>query len=356
MQPAQFLARVKKGELPAVCLFLGAEAYYRQRCRVALIEAHLGDQREGAITQYDAGETPLVEIIDDARALSLFASSRVILVIAAEAALPRVGRAAAEDGDDDAPAASASDDVLSSYVKDPSPGVLLVFEASRFDLDGEDKKKSERVRKFYAAIPEVVEFKRMSADEARVELMGMAKRLNVRIDAAAAGMLVESLAADTTRIATELEKLSLFAGSERAITVDDIVELVPDARETTIFNLVNAMGRGDRARSLAQLDILCREGEYLPLALAFLSTQFRQALVAQKAGLRTPQQVQSYFSKAGVAIWGSGAERVAQTAQKFSREQLESGMKLIFEADRDLRSARPDDRIVMEQFVIRLTG
>jgi hypothetical protein len=31
-------------------------------------------------------------------------------------------------------------------------------------------------------------------------------------------------------------------------------------------------------------------------------------------------------------------------------------MKLIFEADRGLRDARPDDRIVMERFVLKLTA
>jgi DNA polymerase-3 subunit delta len=342
MSPAQFLARLKKGDVPPVCLFLGSEAFQRRRCRQALLES----QSDAEVTQYDAGETALAEIVDDARALSLFASRRLISVIAAEAALPRTG-----DEESTAP-----DDVLTNYVKDPSPGVVLLLEAARFDLEGEDRKKSDRVRKFYAAVPDVVEFPRMSPDDARIELQAMARRLNVRLDAAAAAMLVDSLAADVTRIATELEKISLFAGPERTITADDIIELVPDARASTIFNLVNALGRGDRARSLSQLDVLCREGEYLPLALAFLSTQFRQALVARKAGLRTPQQVQSYFQKAGAAMWGRQAEQVAQTARRFSSGQLESGLKLIFEADRDLRSARPDDRIVMEQFVVRLTA
>ena len=31
-------------------------------------------------------------------------------------------------------------------------------------------------------------------------------------------------------------------------------------------------------------------------------------------------------------------------------------MKLTYEADKGLRSARPDDRIVMEEFVLRLTA
>jgi len=138
--------------------------------------------------------------------------------------------------------------------------------------------------------------------------------------------------------------------------VDDISALVPDARSTTIFALVNALGRRDRARSLEILDTLTREGEYLPLALAFLSTQFRMALVAREAGLKSSQQVQGYFQRLGVPMWGSRADQVYQTVAKFGAPQLERAMKLIFEADRGLRDARPDDRIVMEQFVLKLTA
>jgi DNA polymerase-3 subunit delta len=202
----------------------------------------------------------------------------------------------------------------------------------------------------------VVEFKRFDADQARVELASMAKRMKLSIDPAAAALLVEALAANVGRIATELEKLSLYVGDGGKVTIEEIQALVPDARASTVFALVNALGRGDRTRAMASLDALCRENEYLPLSLAFLSTQYRQALAVRRAGLQSPQQVQSYFSKAGVPLWGSRAEQVAQTAQKRSEEQLEQGLKLIFEADRDLRSARPDDRIVMEQFILRLTA
>jgi DNA polymerase III delta subunit len=58
----------------------------------------------------------------------------------------------------------------------------------------------------------------------------------------------------------------------------------------------------------------------------------------------------------GVQMWSSRAEQVFQTVAKFSKPQLERAMQLTFTADTDLRSARPDDRIVMEQFILRLTG
>jgi DNA polymerase-3 subunit delta len=349
LTPQQFLARVKRNEIPPVVLFLGTEAYERRRCREALAAA----MPDAEVTQYDLSQSALASVIDDARAMSLFATSRVIVASSAEAVLPR-GNSKSED-DDDGGAASGGG-AIKQYVKSPTPGVVLLFEATRFDFEGEDKKKLDRVRQFFSAITDTVEFKRHSPDEARQEAQAMLWRAQVPMEPAALEMLVESLGSDVARLATEIEKLASFAEKGKAITEDDIAVLVPDARETTIFVLVSALGRRDRIRALGVLDTLCRDGEYLPLALSFLSTQFRMALVAKESNLRSAQQIQGHFTKAGVPMWGSRAEQVAQTTAKFSKEHLERGMKLIFEADRSLRDARPDDRIVMERFVVELTA
>ena len=349
MTPAQFLGRVKRGEVPPVSLFLGQEGYNRKRCRAAVIAA-CGVAPE----TFDAGETSIAAIIDDARALSLFASERLMFVVNAEAAMPRTSRGAAVvDDDDDGSGAPGDAGVLGAYVRNPTPGVTLIFEASRWDFEGDDKTKVERARKFYGAIPDPVEFRRFSVDEARAELDRMARAMKVHLDPAAAETLVEALGADVARIAVELEKLALYG---KPVGADELPLLVPDARQSTIFVLVNALGRRDRARALEALEALVREEEYLPLALTFLATQFRTALVVKEANLRSAQQVQGHFQRAGVQMFGSRAEQVWATAAKFSTKQLERGLKLIFEADRDLRSARPDDRTVMESFVVKLCG
>jgi DNA polymerase-3 subunit delta len=238
-------------------------------------------------------------------------------------------------------------------MQDPTPGVVLVIEAFRFDFEGDDKRKQDRVRKFYAAIPDVVELRRFSVQDARAEADALARGAGLRMDQDALDLLVEALGADVARVAVEVEKLSLFAGG-RAVGVDDITALVPDARATTIFVLVNALGRRDRARALEVLDTLTREGEYLPLALAFLSTQFRMALVAREAGLKGSGQIQGHFTRMGIPMWGSRAEQVSQTVSKFSKPQLVRAMNLIYQADKGLRDARPDDRTVMERFILQL--
>ena len=101
-------------------------------------------------------------------------------------------------------------------MKDPTPGVVLVFEAPRFDFEGEDKRKQERVRKFYSAMGEAVELRRFAADEARARSRALAKRSRLAIDPATLDLLVEALAADLARIAVEIEKLALYARNRRS--------------------------------------------------------------------------------------------------------------------------------------------
>jgi DNA polymerase III delta subunit len=84
MTPGQFQARVKKGTVPPATLLLGPEAYERRRIKSALLATLPPD----AVSQHDLGDLTLAEILDDARALSLFTSERIIWAGCAELALP----------------------------------------------------------------------------------------------------------------------------------------------------------------------------------------------------------------------------------------------------------------------------
>src|SRR4051812_25100323 len=167
---------------------------------------------EDAVARHDLSETAIAEVLDDARSLSLFASERLLWVVNAEAVLPK-GRAAAAADDDDAGGGIGDSGPLTEYLKNPTPDVVVVFEASRFEFEGDDKRKQDRVRKFYAAIADVVELRRFSSQDARQEAESLVRASGLRIEAAALDLLVEALGADIARIAVEIEKLSLYAGS-----------------------------------------------------------------------------------------------------------------------------------------------
>jgi DNA polymerase III subunit delta len=350
LSPEQFLQRLRKGPPAPVYLFLGPELYQLGLCRRALIEKALApEDRENGLVRHDLESTTVAAVLDDARSLSLFAMNRVIWVSGAETALPK-GRAITTQDENSAGAQ------LAAYARDPTPGTVVVFESSRFEFDGDDRAKTERVQKFYAAIPNVVEFRPYTIESARQLAQDLVKAAGLQIGLSEIGLLVDSLAADAGRLANEIEKLRLYVGTSRKVTADDILRLVPNAQASTIFALVGALGRGDRKRSLDSLDTLLREGEYLPLALTFLATQFRLALVAQEAGLRTSQQILAYFSKEGIRMWPDRANQVNQTVTAFSGEKLGRAIEKVFWADKALRDARPDDRVVLEELVFSLTA
>ncbi len=342
MTPDQFLSQIERQEPAPAYLFLGPEPYRRMLCRRALAAGFLsGEDPEQALASFDLQETSLSAVLDDASSLSLFAPKRLVWASNAEAALPR-GVAA------DPPA------LLADYVKRPAPGVVLVLDVTRYDMEGEDKTKLERVRKFYSAVPAEVEFPRYSAAEARRLAVDLAKAAGLRLDRDAVELLVESLGSNALRIKTEIDKLALYAGSSKTVGARDLAMLVPDSSASTIFILVDALGRRDRLRALSLLDTLTRQGEYMPLALNFLATLLRLALAAKESGLRGAQQIQQALSKPGRPVWRSRAEQIHQAATLFTKRQLETALKRIYLADKGLRDARPDDRIVMETFILGL--
>jgi DNA polymerase-3 subunit delta len=355
LTPDQFLKSLERQEPEAAYLFLGPEIYRRRQCRASLVAKMLPEEeRENGLTRHDLDTTSLSEVIDDARSMSLFAGRRVIWVGAAELALPR-GRSASDD-DGDSKGGKGDESALASYCKDPTPDVVLVFDCSRFDFEGEDKAKIERVAKFYAAIRNVVEFQRATPGEARSFAQKRASDLGLKIGSNELDRLVEATASDLARLANELDKLGLYAESHGGKLNDaDIAALVPNLSESTIFKLVDALAKRDRLESLRILDMLIREGEYLPLALTFLGGLLRMALAAREMKLRSAQDVQTYFQRQGVAIWRSKSEQVYNASLKFPREKLEAAISLVFETDRALKGNRPDDRIIVEDFVLRLT-
>lgn len=353
MTPEQFRRDLTKNPPAPVYLFVGSEGYQRALCRKAMMKAVLGtessEEAGDGFTHLDLSELKIDEALDDARAMSLFVTKRLIWIAAAENVLPR-GKAISENPE------SGHTKGLNAYVKKPPPDTVVVFECSRYDFDNnDDKLRLERLHKFFAAVKMVVEFKALDATAARTLAQDTAHKAKLQLGPSELGLLVEACAGDAFRITNEIEKLSLYAGTDRKVSKEDLTALVANARTSTIFALVAALGRGDRSKSLEILDALVREGEYLPLALTFVASQFRYALVAHEAKLRSGSAVQAHFQKLGIRMWRDRSEQVIETMSSFSQARTEKAIRLLFAADRGLRDTRPDDRSVFETLILELT-
>jgi DNA polymerase-3 subunit delta len=263
---------------------------------------------------------------------------------------------ASDDEDGGAGGGQSAGSQLTGYLKAPSPGTVVVFECSRYDFTGDDRAKLERVQKFYSAVPVTVEFRHYTPESSRYLAQQLAKEHNLKLGNAELAILLDAVAGDANRLSGEIEKLALYVGTERPVKAEDLETLVPNAAQSTIFSLVNALGKRDRMGALRSVDLLIREGEYLPLALTFLSTQFRLALAAKEARISSSQQAQNFFVKLGVRMWRERAEQVVVTANAFTKERLAKAIELIYGTDRNFRDGYKDDRVVMEMLIFAMTA
>jgi DNA polymerase III subunit delta len=350
MKPKALLTQLDKTRPAAGYLFLGNELFYRDRCRQALIRAALGEASDNsdALIEFDLKEQPFEKLLDEARTFSLFASQRLIIGSNAEAALPR--RVTTRG---DSPEGAA----LAAYFKDPTPGVTILLECRRYGWnDREEKDKLERVAKFYAAVPQTVELAPLSAAEALALSQRAAKHYNLDVAPDLLAELVEMLGNDMARLSSDLEKLALYLGGGRAVTRQDLEVLIPEARQSGVFELTDALARKDRPGALQLVDTLAKTGEYWPLQLSMLARLFRQALAAKEQGARAVPQITRLFQSHGTPMWPARARQILEVGQKFSRRELERALIALFRADRDLRRERPTDRIIIEQLVVEMTS
>lgn len=348
MKPKAFLRALQGGEKPAPgVLLLGPEIFFRDRCRKALKEAVLGpDADESAIVDIDLKDQSVTRLLDETRSLSLFATSRLIIGRNAEGALPRGRGKTAND----------PSDALKTYFRNPTPGVTVVIECTRFDpSDRDDKAKLERVAKMFRAVPQVVELDRLSASDALKGLVLLARKMELDIEHDALAEMVEMLGADMARLENELEKLKLFR-PDGPVTRQDLELMTPEARQSGAFELTDALARKDRGRALELVDTLSKSGAYWPMQITLLASLFRQALAVKEIGGRNARALASELGSRGVRIWPSRAEQLAAMASQFSRNGLREALVALFEADRDLRRERPDDRLIVEQLILKLTA
>lgn len=355
MKPGEFLGRLQRSSPKPAYLFLGNEGFFRDRCRQALVGAILGDRSSAGgstegLVEVDLSEQTLDQFLNEARTLSLFAPRRLIIGLNAESSLPR--RLSSDSG-----TKSSDTESLAAYLTDPVDGVVLLFEATRYDwTDRIDKGKLERVAKFYSAVSETVELTRLTSQETVSAAVQLSKELKLNVEQPILTELAEMLGNDMVRLASELEKLALYTSDGQKITTQELELLIPEARQRGTFEFSDALARKNRTRALDVLDTLAKNGEYWPMQINLLAGLFRQALAAKEGGIRNSSELMKQFQQNGIRMWPSRARQVLDIARRFSQGELENALTSLFQADKDLRRERPGDRIIMEQLVVKLSS
>jgi len=349
----RFVSDVKARKLSPGYVFIGDEAFFRKRCRDAILQ-HLvpAEVRELSLYDMDLGEVDVRQVIDQARTPSLMSPFQVFFVRGVKTLYGR-GR------HDDEFAA------IEAYFQDPNPDALLIFiadhisipaDARRIDLA--DKDRYERIRETLGEYCTVLEFARVEEGDAVKWAIETAGAEGVKLDNDGARELVDSLGGDMMMVANELEKLVLFVGDKKRITLGDVEILVLAAKQRSFYELTDAISARDRARALAVLDAILSSGDGDEAAIGhlyMLSRTFRQMLVILERNVRDSRALWQALWQ-GFRIPPFAAEDVIRQARRYkSRRELTSALRRVARADLALRSNPSSKRLVLENLVLDLT-
>ena len=353
-QAERFVSEVEARKLRPSYVFVGDEAFFRKQCRDAIV-AHLvpPDMREFSLYEFDLAETDLAEVLDRARTPSLMAPFQVFFVRGVKTLF---GRGSNEE----------KLDAIERYCKDPNPDAVLIFvadhisipaDARRIDLT--DKERYERIRETLGRYCAIVELGRVQESEAAHWIEEYCKTREVKIEADAARELVDSLGGDMMMISNELNKLILYVGEKKRITLGDVETMVLAAKQRSLYELTDAISARDRTRALETLDAILSTGDGDEAAIGhlyMLAKTFRQMLVILERNVRDQRMLWAALWQ-GFRVPPFAADDIIRQARRYkSKRELTRAIRLVAKADLALRSNPPTKRLVLEKLVLDLTA
>jgi DNA polymerase III subunit delta len=350
----RFIAEVRENKLRPGYVLVGDEIFLYERCRRAVLEALVPqDLRDFCLSEIDLAESNIFEALDRARTSSLMAPFQVFFIRGLKSLYTR----------------GAKKDEFASieeYFRSPNPQSLVIFVADHIRIpsdprrmDMEDKNRYERIRETLGDWCGIVELARVDETDALRWIAAESERQQVRFDADAARELADALGADMMLIASEWNKLVLFAGEKRHVTLGDVETMVLAAKQRSLYELTDAISARETARALGLLHGLLNAsdgGEDSAIGhLYMLARTFRQMLVILEKNVRDSRAIWQALWQ-GFRMPPFAADDLIRQARRYkSSRDITRALRLIARADLELRSQPPDKRLVLERLVFDLT-
>lgn len=310
-----------------IYIVFGPETFLRGEAVRAVCDRVLGDaDRVLALSEYDGSSTgtELAQVLDDLRTLPFLTERRLVAVRDADSFISRYR------------------EQIEVYLDKPSPtGVLL--------LDCRSCPGNTKIHKKAAKIGEVIECKAFKGRQVAGWVADRAKSVHgLQIDARATALLCDLIGDDLGVLDAELQKIALYAGSRKRITVDDIHALVGQHREEEVWGILSALAAGDQARAMTLWEEVWQTDRAASArAVAGIAFKVRQLLAAKRA-----EKGGATMSEIAHSLWRSNDARLRAELAAFSIERIEEMLCRLLEADVAAKTGGVSVRSSIEAFIV----
>ncbi len=336
MTPDQALAEAREGKLRPVYLVLGEERHLAAEVVRALREAALAGATPGLNDeQLVAGEVSVDAVLAAARTLPMFAKRRLVLLRSLER----------WDAQAEKKANAEALDKLADYLEKPSASTTLVLVASKLD-------KRRRLVTIAQKAGCLVACDALSRDALPRWIERNARDKGNALAPGVADLLAELAGPELASVADAVERVCLYAGAGNEVSEDHVAECVVRLRPTTVWELVDAVGRRDAGAALAALSRVYDPSDRGLRLLGVLAWSARQLLKFESAA-RQGASPEEAAKRAGAPPFK--ARELKRQVERVTRAELEQWLETLARVDLALKggSKRPP-QAVLEHAILKL--
>ncbi|MFI5289829.1 MAG: DNA polymerase III subunit delta [Polyangia bacterium] len=322
------LAPLRGNDLGSLYFIYGKERFLVDRA-VELVKGKVLQPatRDFNYDSFQGKESDAQKIAQAARTLPMMAKRRLVLV---------------RDADEMKAAELAA---LIPYLEKPCAESCLVFVGEKVD---------QRL-KFFTAFKKRGVFIKLEPLYPR-QLPAFAREeaqaRGVRFEAGVAELVCDEVGEGLGQLVDAIERLSVYVGERKAITVADVEEVVATTRQKSVFELANAIGERHRERALIALASLIGARESGVRIVAMLARHVRQLWTAQEL---IAKRLNKFDLAQALGIPPFFVDDIERQARRLDRATLEPMHEALYQADRALKSSRLDDERILERLILRLT-
>lgn len=275
------LSELKAGVYHPVYYLMGEESYYTDSITDYMTNNILTDiEQEFNLTVFYGMDADVETVISAARRYPMMAEHQVVVVKEAQMI--------------------KNMDALINYLHMPQPSTILVFAHKNGSLDRRKKVATELER---TAV--VLDSKKLREDRLPAFISGYVREKGLTIDSKATMMLAESVGVELSRMAGEIDKLSIamHAGLKH-ITPELVEENIGISKEFNNFELQNAIVNKDVLKANRIINYFAQNPKKNPIqmTLALLFSFFSNLMMAYYAPERSERGIGEFLG----ARWGVG--------------------------------------------------
>ncbi len=327
MERKAFLDALAKGQIPSVLLFEGDEAWLKQSAlaslRSALLPPGLEELNETRLENPDTDT-----LIAAAETLPFMADRRLVLL---RDYPPLVGR-------------GESDDRLAAYLPQVPPTTVLLFDCVQ---------KPNAKKKLYTVIKKlggIVTFAPLRDRELTTFVTEGFREQGKACAERVADLLIFTCGTDTALLRTEIAKIAARR-AEPAVSAEDVRELATPSAESTVFQMVDAVVAGQKARAFALMNAQLRRGEDRIFLLAMLLRQFRlmQHIKIMQYEKRSERDIH-----AALGLPSFAAEQYIRQAGAWSGGKIRRAVRLCLDTEYAVKSGQLNQEGSLEAVMLKL--